>query len=152
MYRQLASVLEQQFGHQYPDLVISGENYNPGSFRLEISQALGMVKMIIIAMVVFNFNPWVYMELGPTPSYVSWALENKIYACLMTFFLINAVETQLISSGAFEVTVNGEKVWSKIESGGAPQPVTLVNLIREKLKQQSNRISDQVEMDLRDQL
>ena len=43
-------------------------------------------------------------------------------------------------------------VWSKIESGGAPQPVTLVNLIREKLKQQSNRISDQVEMDLRDQL
>ena len=109
MYRQLASVLEQQFGHQYPDLVISGENYNPGSFRLEISQVLGMVKMIIIAMVVFNFNPWVYMELGPTPSYVSWALENKIYACLMTFFLINAVETQLISSGAFEVTVNGEK-------------------------------------------
>lgn len=152
MYRQLASVLEQQFGHQYPDLVISGENYNPGSFRLEISQVLGMVKMIIIAMVVFNFNPWVYMELGPTPSYVSWALENKIYACLMTFFLINAVETQLISSGAFEVTVNGEKVWSKLESGGAPQPVTLVNLIREKLKQQSNRISDQVEMDLRDQL
>ena len=152
MYRQLASVLEQQFGHQYPDLVISGENYNPGSFRLEISQFLGMVKMIIIAMVVFNFNPWVYMELGPTPSYVSWALENKIYACLMTFFLINAVETQLISSGAFEVTVNGEKVWSKLESGGAPQPVTLVNLVREKLKQQSNRISDQVEMDLRDQL
>lgn len=152
MYRQLASVLEQQFGHQYPDLVISGENYNPGSFRLEISQVLGMVKMIIILMVVFNFNPWVYMELGPTPSYVSWALENKIYACLMTFFLINAVETQLISSGAFEVTVNGEKVWSKLETGGAPQPVTLVNLVREKLKQQSNRISDQVEMDLRDQL
>lgn len=109
MYRQLASVMEQQFGHQFPDLVITGENYNPGSFRLEISQVLGMVKMIIIAMVVFNFNPWVYMELGPTPGFVSWALENKIYACLMTFFLINAVETQLISSGAFEVTVNGEK-------------------------------------------
>jgi len=152
VYRQLASVLEQQFGHQYPDLVISGENYNPGSFRLEISQVIGMVKMIIIAMVVFNFNPWAYMELGPTPSFVSWALENKIYACLMTFFLINAVETQLISSGAFEVTINGEKVWSKLESGGAPQPVTLVNLVREKLKQQSNRISEQVEMDLRDQL
>ena len=109
MYRQLASVLEQQFGHQYPDLVIAGENYNPGSFRLEISQLLGMAKMILIAMIVFNFNPWTYMELGPTPGFVSWALENKIYACLMTFFLINAVETQLISSGAFEVTVNGEK-------------------------------------------
>ena len=43
-------------------------------------------------------------------------------------------------------------VWSKLESGGAPQPVTLVNLVREKLKEQSNKISEQVEMDLRDQL
>ena len=30
--------------------------------------------------------------------------------------------------------------------------MTLVNLVREKLKEQSNKISEQVEMDLRDQL
>jgi len=111
--------------------------------------------MAVIAMVVLNFNPWSYLgadTAGPTPSLVTWAMENKIYACLMTFFLCNMVETQLISSGAFEVTVNGEKVWSKLETGGAPQPGTLVNLVRDKLKQHSERISQQVELNLKDQL
>lgn len=112
MYRQLAGILQQQFGHEYPDLVINGENYNPGGGRIEISQLIGMAKMCIIGMIMFGFNPWTYLGsdvAGPTPSIVIWALENKIYACLMTFFLCNMVETQLISSGAFEVTVNGDK-------------------------------------------
>merc|ERR1719210_1181839 len=120
-----------------------------------MAQLLGMFKMIVICMIMFKFNPWLYFGhevAGPTPSLVIWALENKIYACLMTFFLCNMVETQLISSGAFEVTVNGDKVWSKLETGGAPQPAALVNLIREKLKQQSKRISEQVKLDLKDQL
>ena len=112
MYRQLAGILQQQFGHEYPDLVINGENYNPGGGRIEISQLIGMTKMCIIGMIMFGFNPWTYLGsdvAGPTPSIVIWALENKIYACLMTFFLCNMVETQLISSGALEVTVNGDK-------------------------------------------
>jgi len=120
-----------------------------------MSQIIGMLKMIVIGMIMFSFNPWTYFGsdvLGSTPSIVTWAHENKIYACLMTFFLCNMVETQLISSGAFEVTVNGEKVWSKLETGGAPQPTTLVNLVRDQLKQQSTRISDQVKLDLKDQL
>jgi len=155
VYRQLAGIIQQQFGHEYPDLVINGENYNPGGGRIELSQLIGMAKMCIIGMIMFSFNPWTYLGsdvAGHTPSIVTWALENKIYACLMTFFLCNMVETQLISSGAFEVTVNGDKVWSKLESGGVPQPAALVNLIREKLKQQSKRISEQVELDLKDQL
>ena len=108
----MAGILQQQFGHQYPDLVIQGENYNPGGGRVQLSQFIGMAKMILIGCIMFSFNPWTHFGsdvLGPTPGIVTWAMENKIYACLMTFFLCNMVETQLISSGAFEVTVNGEK-------------------------------------------
>jgi len=152
VYRQLAGFIQQEFGHQYPDLVINGENYNPGGGRVEMSQLLGVLKFIVMGMVIYGFNPWSQMGLGSTPGIVTWAFENKIYACLMTFFLCNMVETQLISSGAFEVTVNGDKVWSKLESGGAPQPGTLINLVRDKLKQQSEKITAQVELDLKDQL
>lgn len=152
MYRQLAGFIQQEFGHQHPDLVINGENYNPGGGRVELSQLLGVLKFIVMGMVIYGFNPWSHFGLGSTPGIVTWAFENKIYACLMTFFLCNMVETQLISSGAFEVTVNGEKVWSKLESGGAPQPGTLINLVRDKLKQQSEKITAQVELDLKDQL
>ena len=143
MYQQLAGILQQQLGHEYSDLVITGENYNPGSGRVELSQFIGICKMLVIGCIMFTFNPWTHFgpeTLGRCPSIVTWALENKIYACLMVFFLSNMIETQLISSGAFEVTVNGNLIWSKLETGGAPQPQNLVNLVREKLKQEGNRI------------
>ena len=111
VYRQLAGVLQQELGLQYPDLVIQGDNYNPGGGRVQLSQLIGLLKFIVIGMVAASFNPWTKFGsdvMGPTPGIVTWAMENKIYACLMTFFLCNMVETQLISSGAFEVTVNGE--------------------------------------------
>lgn len=34
----------------------------------------------------------------------------QIYACMMVFFLSNMIENQLMSTGAFEITLNGESV------------------------------------------
>lgn len=120
-----------------------------------MAQLLGVVKMLVIAMVLIKFNPWTYLGhgvAGPTPNIVTWALENKIYACMMTFFLCNMVETQLISSGAFEVSVNGEVVWSKLEMGNPPQPQQLLNLVKEKLEEHSKQLRGREEIDFRDQL
>ena len=33
MFQQLAGILQQQLGHQYPDIRIGGDNYNPGGGR-----------------------------------------------------------------------------------------------------------------------
>merc|ERR1711892_950641 len=77
-------------------------------------------------------NPWtlfttLHSYLGPCPSFVHWMIENKLYSCLMTFFLANMVETQLISTGAFEVSLGGQMVWSKLEEGRIPQPQELLS-------------------------
>jgi len=122
---------------------------------LQFAQILGTLKMVVIAMILFKFNPWTYFGnevAGPTPNIVTWALENKLYACLMTFFLCNMVETQLISSGAFEVTVNGKLVWSKLEVGNPPQPQELLSLVQQTLGEHSRRVGAQSENDFRDQL
>ena len=37
-----------------------------------------------------------------------------MYACLMIFFLSNALESQLISTGAFEISFNGEDLITDI--------------------------------------
>ena len=69
-----------------------------------------------------------------TPPVVAWAMENKFYAAMMIFFLSNAVETQLVSTGAFEITVDKMPVWSKIESGRIPQPPELFQIVDTHLK------------------
>ena len=53
---------------------------------------------------------------------------------LPCFFLSNAVETQLVSTGAFEITVDKMPVWSKIESGRIPQPPELFQIVDTHLK------------------
>jgi len=58
-----------------------------------------------------------------------WFLNNKIYGCLLAFFLSGMVETQLISTGAFEIYLNQEQVWSKIETGRVPDIHELFSLI-----------------------
>jgi selT/selW/selH-like putative selenoprotein len=90
----------------------------------------------------------VFEVMGPTPQAYTWALENKIFACLMVFFLANMVETQLISTGAFEVSVGGDLVWSKLEKGRVPQPRELIPLILDRL----GKAKQAVDATLADQL
>jgi len=59
----------------------------------------------------------------------AWAIENKIYACMMIFFVSNAIESQLVSTGAFEISVDNMPVWSKLESGRIPQPPELFQVL-----------------------
>ncbi|KAH8356512.1 hypothetical protein KR084_004035 [Drosophila pseudotakahashii] len=41
---------------------------------------------------------------------------------MMIFFLGNMLEGRLISSGAFEITLNDVPVWSKLQTGRFPSP------------------------------
>jgi len=61
-------------------------------------------------------------------------MDNKLYACMMLFFISNAVESQLISTGAFEISVDSMPLWSKIESGRIPQPPELFQIIDNHFK------------------
>ena len=47
----------------------------------------------------------------------------------MIFFIGNAIESQLISTGAFEISLDNMPVWSKIESGRIPQAPELFQII-----------------------
>ncbi|KAG5285968.1 hypothetical protein AALO_G00009540 [Alosa alosa] len=64
----------------------------------------------------------------------TWGQENKIYACMMVFFFSNMIENQLMSTGAFEISLNDVPVWSKLESGHLPSMQQLVQILENELK------------------
>lgn len=113
---------------KYPHLSIEGDNFPPPSWRLQLAQFLGMAKVLLIMCVVGSLNPYQFAG-QQTPGWYSWLLENKLYACLMIFFIGNAIETQLVSTGAFEISLDNLPVWSKIDSGRIPQPPELFQII-----------------------
>ncbi|XP_022652282.1 selenoprotein T2-like [Varroa jacobsoni] len=107
---------------------IVGDTYNPPFPRMMIAQALGLTKLLVIVLFMMSANPFRFIN-APTPAIWTWLLNNKVYGCLLTFFITGMVETQLISTGAFEIYLNQEQLWSKLTSGRIPDPHELFNLI-----------------------
>nr|SVE83909.1 EOG090X0DP2 [Daphnia pulex] len=136
VFEQYAVILQQK----YPSLAIEGENHPPPYLNQKIASILGILKILLILVVVSGTN--IFEHLGvQTPSVWEWTQQNKFYACLMTFFLCNAVEGQLISTGAFEITLNDVPLWSKLETGRVPQPPELFQMIDNHLNMASPQLS-----------
>ncbi len=70
------------------------------------------MKFVVIGSVIMNQYS-VLQFVRVSPSTIAWMTEHKIYVCLMSFFFSNFLETQLMSTSAFEVYFNG---WSRISS------------------------------------
>lgn len=63
-------------------------------------------RMIFIVAIVMEKNVFAMFGLR-TPGFWTWCMNNKIYACLSIFFFSNMVENMMVSSGAFEISMNG---------------------------------------------
>jgi len=120
--------------------MIEGDNYPPTPWKWQLASFISYTKLVVIALIIASINPFNYIGIE-TPGMFVWALENKFYAAMMIFFLANAVETQLVSTGAFEISVDNMPVWSKIESGRIPQPPELFQIIETHLKLNSGQDS-----------
>jgi len=136
VFEQYAGILHQK----YPNLVIEGDNYPPDPWKWQLATFFSYTKLALIIFIIASINPFNFMAME-TPPIFAWALENKFYAAMMIFFLSNAIETQLVSTGAFEITVDNMPVWSKIESGRIPQPPELFQIVDTHLKMNTGQDS-----------
>mmetsp|Transcript_34175 Transcript_34175/g.53433 ORF Transcript_34175/g.53433 Transcript_34175/m.53433 type:complete len:82 (-) Transcript_34175:327-572(-) len=60
------------------------------------------------------------MGMPMPPWYEANINSNKMIVLFGSFFVINGLINSMMSTGAFEVTLNDELVWSKLETGIAP--------------------------------
>ena len=132
VFQQYAGILQQK----YPDLSIRGDNFPPGGFRLQTAQILSVIKFLVIMMVLARWTlsiiqsltvdsaltrllVWVNLLLAGlsgclttrfTPAWWPSSSSTVMIFCQqlpeIICFYPSAVETQLISTGAFEITLN----------------------------------------------
>jgi len=119
---------------------IEGGNYPPPTLNKNIATLIAIFKFAVILLLISGRDPFQMMG-KPTPEYYKWAKENKVYACFMLFFVGNAIETQLTSTGAFEILLNGNVIWSKITSGRVPRVEELMSIIDNSFNQQGNNFN-----------
>jgi len=135
MFDQYVTIIQQK----YPYLLIDGSNYDPPGFYLFMARLIGILKMFIIVCILGNINIFEYIN-RPRPGWWEWCTTNKLYACMMLFFLCNIIEGQLIQSGAFEISLNDVPVWSKLDTGRIPQPAELFQIIDSHLQFTNSKV------------
>jgi len=52
-------------------------------------------------------------------------IDDHPLPCMVFVFMCNMISGQMLNTGAFEISYNGQPVWSKIDSGRFPNIVEL---------------------------
>jgi len=118
-------------GERFPGLTFEGGNFDPDMWRVLLAKALSYLKLAVIVLVASGYNP--FPGLGvETPRFFEWAVSNKIYACLMSWFLTGMIENSLMSTGAFEIFYNDVPVWSKLANGRIPEFPELLTIVSQQ--------------------
>eukprot|EP00043_Microstomoeca_roanoka_P005707 m.57434 g.57434 ORF g.57434 m.57434 type:complete len:126 (+) comp13083_c0_seq1:150-527(+) len=118
--------MEQRLQNLYPELVIEGSNYLPNPSVMTIVSVLEVMSWIIIALMLFGDYIFNTLNIQPPQLYLR-AKENSMMVIVMSFFLTNMVKQSLLATGAFEVSLNGETIFSKLETGRLPSWPELTN-------------------------
>jgi len=129
VFEQYAAILHQK----YPEISVEGDMYPPPDYKVMLARAMGAVKMLLIICILGSVNIFNFLGLQE-PSWWTWCTRNKLYSCIMIFFVCNAVEGQLLSTGAFEISMNDIPLWSKLETGRIPQPPELFKIIENHMQ------------------
>jgi hypothetical protein len=113
---------------KFPKLVgrIEGADYPPGPLR----SALGRVASVAsFAVLGASFVPALAPALGVAPQRLPeplvWLAENKLYG-LLGYMACNFIAQRLVATGAYEVSLNGELIYSALENGGAVPSVSYI--------------------------
>lgn len=138
---QYAQLVRQHFPED--ELKIEVRNYPVDKTRQNIANLFTMLKMAFIAVVLLNYDPTPLMGLASPPGILTWAWENKGYACMMAFFLGNAIENGLISTGAFEIYLSEDQLWSKIDTGRIPSHHEFLQMLNQATRLQSGHFHDE---------
>ncbi len=69
----------------------------------------------------------------PKPAFVDKLKGNKMTALFGTFFVGNTIINSLVSSGAFEILLDGEVVFSKLSSGRMPTVEEILRSLEQKI-------------------
>ena len=128
-YRNNFEQFSELIHREYPDVSIIADNYPSSRLKTLLAKGLSLVKIALLITLLFSQNPFQFFRF-PTPRIYHWALQNKIYACLMIFFLSNFVESYLLSTNAFEISINDIPLWSKLQTGRMPTKDEFIRIIQ----------------------
>jgi len=123
---KVAEFLAQEF----PELEgnITGGNYPPPPHALIWLQGMQIAQLVFLAFMILGDGLWNWIPFIQNPPNAYW--EAKKYGMQIgigLFLILPQMVNTMVVTGAFEIAVDGETIFSKIETGRFPSANDLVN-------------------------
>ena len=108
---------------------VIGDLYPPSNFAVLINNLA--TALWLGGSVLLFFSSSILKALQVPESTISYIDSNKMML-FMGLFFINNLASNMMKSGAFEIYLNDELVYSKLETGRMPQVQQLLNILDKK--------------------
>lgn len=103
MFEQYSQALAQELPH----LKLEGQNYPPPYICSVLSNVLFVVRMLLIGLILGGPGVLQGMGIQQPPAIYMWTQENKFTSIILLFLIGGQIEGHLLSTGAFEIYLNG---------------------------------------------
>lgn len=103
MFEQYAHALADEIPH----LKLEGHTYPPPYINRLLSNCFFVLKILLMGIILGG--PGVLQTIGiqQPPAIYVWTQEHKIAALMLVFIIGGQIEGHLLSTGAFEIYLNG---------------------------------------------
>lgn len=110
---------------KFQKITIDGENYEVKGSAAMISALIGHLRLVAFAFLfagdmIFNAVGGISTMPDAVKDTHNWIQENKLQFGIGVFFISSMIQNNMLQSGAFEVYINGNLEYSKLEMKRMP--------------------------------
>mmetsp|Transcript_7834 Transcript_7834/g.7406 ORF Transcript_7834/g.7406 Transcript_7834/m.7406 type:complete len:142 (-) Transcript_7834:219-644(-) len=127
-FMKVKKFLEDTFPELNVNGSVTGSNYPAPPLALLIANVLSYVQIFIVAVFMFGDSIWSYVPFVQSPPEFYHALKrNPIPVLFGIFLILPSIIQSHIATGAFEIALDGNVIFSKLESGRFPDANDLIS-------------------------
>ncbi|KAL8260633.1 hypothetical protein R6Q59_028586 [Mikania micrantha] len=132
-YRGNAVTMKNMLESDFPGLNVVLANYPPPLPKRLLAKVVPVVQFGVIGVVMVGEHIFPRLGFATPPAWYYSMRANRFGTISSTWLMGNFLQGFLQSSGAFEVSVNGEQVYSKLREKRFPGEIELRELISKKI-------------------
>ena len=128
---QVKQVLESRV----QNIRVEGEHYEVTGAPAHIAALIGHLRLVCFAFLfagdmIFNAIGGLNTMPGPVKDGYTWIANNKFQFGMVVFLMSSVIQANLLQSGAFEIYINGNLEYSKLERGAMPDWPVIQEILR----------------------
>jgi selT/selW/selH-like putative selenoprotein len=117
----------QQVTSVFPGATIDAHNHSSGILREGLAQVCYWLSWALLGLLLGKARAVEAIGVQ-VPEWVKPYLENSLYTGGV-YFLVSTGSTQLLATGAYEISLNGKLLHSRLDSGSIPPIATLISML-----------------------